>query len=56
MTATPERRETEAPPVTETRETLDHLTHWRRRLDQSLTALRQEIDTVQGIIDERNSP
>lgn len=58
MTATPERdnqSQPMLPPVTETRRTLEDLAHWRKRLDQSLTALRKEIDTVQGIIDERNS-
>jgi hypothetical protein len=55
MTATPER-DGEPLLASETRRTLDDLARWRKRLDQSLTALRKEIDTVQGIIDERNTP
>lgn len=54
MTATPERRDDLAA-ARETRETLDEMLHWRERLDKALSALRQEIDQVQGIIDERHN-
>lgn len=44
MTALPERN-SDTP--AETRRTLDEMAHWRERLDQALSALRQETDRVQ---------
>jgi hypothetical protein len=52
MMTAPEWRD-ELAGARETRETLDEMAHWRERLDKALSALRREIDQVQGIIDER---